>query len=106
MRFKNSVTKTEMSARLYKTGILNFSTNAKHLFTCERMYIDWIGKKVIFTPTDVDDGYSFKITKGRSNNRTICCGRLKKILPKDEGIPITENEDGSFWIPALEEAEE
>lgn len=105
MRFRNSVTSTEMYARLYKTGILNFSANTKRLITCERMYVDWIGKKVIFTPTDVDDGYSFKITKGKSN-WTICCGGLKKLLPKDKGIPITKNEDGSFWIPALEEAEE
>lgn len=105
MRFRNPITKTEMYARLYKTGILNFPTSTKRLFTCERMYVDWIGKKVIFTPTDVDDGYSFKITKGRSN-RVICCAGLKKILPKEENIPITENEDGTFWIPALEEAEE
>ena len=105
MRFRNSATNTEMYARLYKAGILNFSAKTKRLITCERMYVDWIGKKVIFTPTDVDDGYSFKITKGTSN-WTLCCGGLKKILPQDKDIPITENEDGTFWIPALEEAEE
>lgn len=105
MRFRNSFICNEMCARLYKTGILNFSAKTKRLITCERMYVDWIGKKIIFTPTDADDGYSFKITKGRSN-WTLCCGGLKKILPEDENIPITENEDGTFWIPALEEAEE
>ena len=105
MRFKNSSTSTQTNVKLYKTGILNFSSTAKRLITCKRMYIDWIGKKVIFTPTDADDGYSFKITKGNSN-WTLCCGGLKKILPIGEEVCITENKDGTLWIPALEEAEE
>lgn len=105
MRIRNSLTSKDASVKLYKSGILAFNAKANRLITCDRMYVDWIGKKVIFTPTNANDGYSFKVTKGYSN-RTICCVALKKILQKEKELFITENEDGSFWVPALEEAEE
>ncbi len=42
MRFRNSITCTELYAKLYKSGILNFSNKTRHLITCERIYVDWI----------------------------------------------------------------